>query len=61
MPGWLQAVVKVNPVTILSDATRGLLVGGPVARPVMGTLLWSLALVAVFAPLAVKGFKRRGQ
>ena len=60
MPGWLQAVVKANPVTILADATRGLLAGGPVARPVIGTLLWSLALVAVFAPLAVRGFKRRG-
>ena len=60
MPGWLQAVVKVNPVTILSDATRGLLVGGPVARPVIGTLIWSVAIVAIFAPLAVRGFKRRG-
>ena len=37
-----------------------LLVGGPVARPVIGTLIWSLALVAIFAPLAVMGFKRRG-
>jgi len=60
MPGWLQAVVKVNPVTILSDATRGLLVGGPVARPVIGTLLWGLALIAIFAPLSVWRFKRRG-
>src|SRR5262249_13962617 len=29
MPGWLQAWVKVNPVTTLADAVRGLLVAGP--------------------------------
>src|SRR5919108_701588 len=33
MPGWLQAFVAANPVTILADATRGLMVGGPVAGP----------------------------
>jgi len=59
MPGWLQAFVKVNPVTILADATRGLLVGGPVATPVMQTLLWAAVIAAVFAPLAVWAFKRR--
>src|SRR5580704_11878652 len=30
MPGWLQAFVKANPMTYLTEATRGLLVGGPV-------------------------------
>lgn len=34
MPGWLQPVVKANPLTVVSDATRGLLLGGPVATPV---------------------------
>src|SRR6185503_16291305 len=42
MPGWLQPIVKANPVSILSDATRGLLVGGPVATPVMQSLLWTV-------------------
>lgn len=59
MPGWLQPVVNANPVTILSDATRGLLVGGPVARPVLFSLLWAIGIAAVFAPLAVARFKRR--
>jgi oleandomycin transport system permease protein len=59
MPGWLQAWVKVNPVTILADAIRGLLQGGPVATPVGHTLLWALALTVVFAPLAVRAFKRK--
>jgi len=59
MPGWLQPVVRANPVSILSDATRGLLVGGPVAQPVMWSLLWAAGIAAVFAPLAVARFRRR--
>ena len=59
MPGWLQPIVRVNPVSILSEAARGLLVGGPVAVPVMQSLLWMAGIAAVFAPLAVLFFKRR--
>jgi ABC transporter DrrB family efflux protein len=59
MPGWLQAWVKVNPVTTLADALRGLLVSGPVASPVLKSLLWAAGIGAVFMPLAVAAFKRR--
>jgi oleandomycin transport system permease protein len=59
MPGWLQAWVKVNPVTVLADAVRGLLSGGAVAGPVVESLLWAAGLLVVFAPLSVWAFKRR--
>ena len=59
MPGWLQAWVKVNPVSVLADAVRGLLNGGPVATPVTQSLIWSAVLLAVFAPLSVWAFRRR--
>jgi ABC-2 type transport system permease protein/oleandomycin transport system permease protein len=59
MPGWLQAWVDVNPVTSLADAIRGLLVSGPVAEPVVSSLLWAVGIAAVFAPLAVRAFRRR--
>jgi oleandomycin transport system permease protein len=59
LPGWIQAWVKINPVTSLSDAVRGLLVGGPVADPARNTLLWTLAIVVVFAPLGVRAYRRR--
>jgi ABC transporter DrrB family efflux protein len=59
MPGWLQAWVKVNPVSILADAVRGLLTGGPVATPVLHSLIWAAILLAVFAPLSVWAFRRR--
>jgi oleandomycin transport system permease protein len=59
MPGWLQAWSKANPVSVFSDAVRGLMVSGPVARPVVESLLWAAAFTVVFAPLAVRAFKRR--
>src|SRR5215470_8794626 len=59
MPGWLQAFVKVNPMTHLTEATRGLLVGGPVAAPTVKSLLWALGIFVVFAPLAVRVYRRR--
>ncbi|GAA1421267.1 hypothetical protein GCM10009662_78630 [Catellatospora coxensis] len=54
LPGWLQAWVKLNPVTDVMAAARGLMLGGPIAAPVTSTLLWSAALLAVFAPLAYR-------
>jgi ABC transporter DrrB family efflux protein len=59
MPSWLQGWVDVNPVTKLADAVRGLLVDGPVAGPVAASLLWAVGILVVFAPLAVRAFKRR--
>jgi oleandomycin transport system permease protein len=59
LPGWLQAFVKGNPLTFLTDAMRGLLVGGPVTTPVIRSLLWALGLFVVFAPLAVRVYRRR--
>jgi ABC transporter DrrB family efflux protein len=59
MPGWLQAFVRVNPLTDLTSAERGLLTGGPVATPAIHSLLWALAIFVVFAPLAVRAYRRR--
>ena len=59
VPGWLQAWIAANPVTHVMDACRGLLAGGPVARPLLITLAWSAGLLAVFGPLAVRAYRRR--
>jgi oleandomycin transport system permease protein len=59
VPGWLQAWIRANPVTHAMDACRGLLGGGPVARPLLITVAWSAALLAVFVPLAVRAYRRR--
>jgi oleandomycin transport system permease protein len=57
--GWLKWFMEHNPVSVLADAVRGLLNGGPVATGAVQSLLWAALIVAVFAPLAVWRFKRR--
>jgi len=59
MPGWLQAFVKANPVTSVIDAARGLMLGGPVAEPVIDAVIWMVVIAAVFAPLAILRYRRR--
>jgi oleandomycin transport system permease protein len=59
LPSWLQAWVKINPVEVTMMACRGLLIGGEVAGHVIVSLLWSVGLVIVFAPLAVMAYRRR--
>jgi ABC-type multidrug transport system permease subunit len=59
MPGWLQAFVKVNPITSVVDAARGLMLGGPVADPVVKSAIWIVVIIAIFAPLAIYRYRRR--
>jgi oleandomycin transport system permease protein len=59
MPGWLQAWVKINPVTHLTDAMRGLLTGGPVAQDASIAVGTSALILAVFAPLAVRAYRTK--
>lgn len=59
MPGWLRSWVEINPVTHLSDGFRSLLTGGPVAGPVLWSLLWAAGIAAVFIPLAMRAYRAR--
>ncbi|MET9345749.1 ABC transporter permease [Streptomyces termitum] len=67
MPGWLRTVAEWNPVSAVATAVRALFgnapvpsgAAWPVAHPVAGSLLWSLGLIAVLAPLAVRRYGRR--
>jgi oleandomycin transport system permease protein len=59
MPGWLQAWVRINPVSHLTDAVRGLLTGGPVAHDSLVALATAGGILAVFAPLAVRAYRLR--
>lgn len=59
MPGWLQTFVALNPMTLVCDATRGLLAGTDATRPALGTLAWIVAVTLVFAPAAVRRYARR--
>lgn len=59
MPGWLGTVVRWNPMSHTATAVRDLF-GGPGGEPghVWAAVVWPLALLAVFLPLAVRRFAR---
>jgi ABC-2 type transport system permease protein len=70
MPGWLQAVADWNPVSVLASACRQLLgnpdpaaaiQSWPMRHPELASALWSLALLAVMAPLTVWLYVRRNR
>lgn len=56
MPGWLEAVVNVNPVSILVDAVRGLWNGTPNSGDITLVLAISAGIVAVFGPLTMRRY-----
>jgi ABC-2 type transport system permease protein len=51
MPGWLQAIVKVNPVTRVVIAVRELMAGTASATNIGWALLSCAVLIAVFTPI----------
>ncbi|WP_425586480.1 ABC transporter permease [Streptomyces ziwulingensis] len=59
MPGWLGPPVEWNPMSQTATAVRDLF-GGPGGEPghLWTAVLWPLALLAVFFPLAVRRFTR---
>jgi ABC-2 type transport system permease protein len=59
MPGWLQAFVKINPITHLVDAIRSVMAGSPDGMPIMWTLLWSAGFVVLFGALTMYRYNRR--
>ena len=61
MPGWLQAFVKVNPISHLADAARDVMnnTGGADAL-VAWSLIASAAITLVFAPLTLHLYSKQG-
>ena len=64
LPDWLQPIAVWNPFSALTAATRELFgnpnpftTGFPGAHPVLLSLLWTIALLVVFAPLAVRKYR----
>jgi ABC transporter DrrB family efflux protein len=58
MPGWLQPVADANPFTIVTNAARALFNGNDPGNDVWWSLLWSAALIALFATLSTRKFER---
>ncbi len=59
LPDWLQSFSRINPLTHLVGALRGLMLGGPVQSDILWTFAWMGILLAVFVPLALRAYGRR--
>lgn len=69
MPDALRTIAEWNPLTAAATACRQLF-GNPVGdvpdvwpllHPVLTTLLWCIAIMVVFAPLAIRRYRRIGR
>ena len=58
MPSWLEVVAENNPFTKMVNAARALFLDTPAGNDVWLAVLWSLAIVAVFAPLSAWRYRR---
>jgi len=59
LPGWLQTVTRVNPISHVVSALRDVLNDGALTTQVGWALLGCAAVAAVFIPLAVRSYSRR--
>jgi len=59
MPGWMQAVVEVNPITHLATVVRGLMHGSVPAGEIGWVLVSSVLLVAVFGPITMVLYRNK--
>ena len=68
MPDWLRTVANWNPVSAVASACRNLfgnpnpastISAWPMQHPELATVLWSIGLTVVFAPLAVYLYRQK--
>jgi ABC-2 type transport system permease protein len=68
MPGWLQPIAAWNPMSALAAASRELfgnpnpaasVDAWPMQHPELAVVCWSVVMLLVFAPLAVRQFRRK--
>lgn len=68
MPTWLRTIAEWNPISSLVQAMRELWGNGPAApagapwplqNPELSTVLWSVALTLIFAPFALRAYRKR--
>ena len=68
MPGWLQPVAEWNPMSALAAACRKLfgnpnpaelVHAWPMQHPELAVVAWSVGMLVVFAPLAIRQYRRK--
>lgn len=60
-PDWLRPLVRAQPMSPPIETMWALARGEALARPLATTLLWTIALLAVFIPIAVRGYRQAAE
>ena len=58
MPSWLQGFANHQPVSVVANAARALMLGGATASLVWQTVAWSGGILLVLVPLSVRRYRR---
>jgi len=58
MPGWLQGYATYQPVSVIVNASRALMVGGGIAWPIEESLIWIAGIIVVLAPIAIHRYRK---
>lgn len=59
MPNWLRAFAEHQPVSLIVNAVRGLLLNTPDASTILQALAWCVGILIVFIPIATWAYGRR--
>jgi ABC-2 type transport system permease protein/oleandomycin transport system permease protein len=59
MPDWLRVFAEHQPVSLIVNAVRGLLLNTPDVTTIWQALAWCLGILVVFIPVAVWAYGRR--
>ncbi len=58
MPSWLRVFANHQPVSVTAQAVRNLTTGTPAAHYVVQALAWDVGILVLFAPIAVRLYRR---
>jgi ABC transporter DrrB family efflux protein len=58
MPDGVQQFAEINPFSIVVDAIRALWLGTPAGNDIWLSVVWSIGLIAIFAPLSVARYRK---
>jgi ABC-2 type transport system permease protein len=60
-PDWLRPLVRAQPMSPPIEAMRALAHGDSFAWPLALTVIWAAGLLAVFTPIAVRGYRKAAE
>lgn len=60
-PSWLQPLIRLQPLTPVVESMRALADGDAAGPAMLAGVSWLAVLLAVFGPLAARGYRRAGQ